>query len=201
MFTWLKKLLAVREFDIQPAPKAPVREEVPPRDDLFEVEEKLIYTHLKGYTPTGQKVFVRKDPIELYRRVMEHGQEISINSKVARSASKGAPECWVKLVSRLREVFEIPPVEEGGLPSLHMVKLLNHFMDYCGSVKKNLPTVTTSASATSAGTPDSGTSTAASPPTTPTTSASGSTATETSTDTPTPSSSGCPSPSEKSQPG
>lgn len=200
MFAWLKKLFSMPQpVPPEPSPLPPVpspQREVPLRDDLFDPAETLIYTHLKGYDQRRQKVYVSKDPVRLYRRVMEYGQEISINSKVARSASKGAPGCWDKLTSRLREVFEIPAVEEGGLPGVHLVKLLNHFMDYCDGIKKNLPTATTSASATSADTHNSEPPTAASPQDTTSGRASGSTVTATSSGTPTPSSSESPSPSE-----
>lgn len=107
-------------------------------DALFSPGEVLIYRHATIYTDEGIK-FVLKDPVDLWRRLTSHGNEISNAVKVAYSPSKFANDARVRLYSRIREVFEIPLPSEGGLSETHLGELMSHFLAYAETVKKKLP--------------------------------------------------------------
>ena len=101
------------------------------RGDLYRPGERLIYSYFNG-----QKI-VRADPLRLYKRVMEYGPELSINLKVAKSPMKDADKCHTDAVKRCREIFDVKPVEDGGLTELETIDLLDHFLLYTQALKKN----------------------------------------------------------------
>lgn len=155
------------------------------RPDLYRPRERLIYSY-----HTGERV-VRADPLVLYRRVMDEGPELAVDIKVSQSPMAGAGAAQGAVAARVRRMFGLKPLADGGLGEVECVELLDHFLEYCSGVKKNTGPTPTSAAATSAPTAPSW---AAAPPTPPT-SASGSTASASPPAGPAPSPSGPPSPS------
>jgi hypothetical protein len=154
------------------------------RYDLYTPGQRLIYSF-----HDGSKV-VRADPLELYRKLMAVGPELNVDMKVSVSPSKDAPRAHENVVKKVREVFGVKPLEEGGLTELEAIQLLDHFLTFCGFVKKNSSQPPTSSTATEEPSPSS----PGSPPTSPS-SGSGCAAAGPSSAGPTPSPSGPGSPS------
>ena len=131
MFSWLQKIL-FRLYD-----------RCAPEDsyDLYKPRERLIYSYFDG------RQIVKADPIYLYKRLMARGPEIDIDRKVAASESKGALQAHDSLVSKLREVFEVKSLQEGGLTDSEITTLLDHYLTYTEILKKKWnPSLTSSAS-------------------------------------------------------
>lgn len=156
-----------------------------PSCDVYRPTERVIYHYWDG----GKTVSA--DPMTLYRKVMEVGPELSIDLTVANSPSKDSGEAHRKAVEKVRTVFGVKGLEEGGLTEAESLDLLDHFMAFCEALKKNSSRSPTSPAATSATTASS--SAAGSP--TPSSSGSGSTANGPSTGPPGPSLTGVVSPS------
>lgn len=177
MFSWLRSLFS----------GGLSKTEAPPRLDLFDPKERMIYEHMYGYNAAGEKVFVRKDPMALWQRVTEQQASIDADIKVARSPSRAAAERYAALCLKLRGIFQIPPFDQGGLPDALLLQLLGHFLAYTDSLKKNSPQTSTSATATLSATPNTSESAPAGKSDTPSTSGSTSTAAGGCTASPTPS--------------
>lgn len=146
------------------------------RPDVYHPRERLIYYYWNGAK------HVAADPIALYKRMMAQGPELSIDIKVANSASKDAGKAHDALVGRIRTIFDLKPLTDGGLSELESAQLLDHFLVYCERLKKNSSPSPTSSTTTA----DSPTSSPTVPPTS-NSSVSGSTANGPSTDGPGPS--------------
>lgn len=97
----------------------------------YKPEERLIYSYWNG------KELIKADPMTLYKKVMSHGAEISIDWKVSSSVSKDAISSHSNLIKRLREIFEIPPFQSDGLTESELIDLLDHFLSFVNIVKKN----------------------------------------------------------------
>lgn len=173
MFSWLVSLFGKK-----------------PKDDfnVYKEKERLIYTYWDG-----EKVN-KADPMVLYRKLVAKGPELEADMLAAKTTSKFAVEGHMRMIATLRGVFAVKPFEEGGLTEQETLSLYDHFMDYCGVVKKNGSPSSTSAPetspATSPATPPSSEGSSAPSQPTPNTSASGSTEGESSTRPPTPPTSG-----------
>lgn len=113
-----------------------------PISDLFQPEQRLIYSYFNG-----QKV-VSVDPLVLYRKTLEQGPSLSIDFKVANSPSKDAAKAYTSLMIHLRRIFDVAEYQQGGLTETEMMQLLEHFLRYCNSIKKNWSPLPTSATAT-----------------------------------------------------
>lgn len=122
MFTWLEKLLG-RLYN-RCAPEE--------QYDIYRPRERLIYQYFDG-----QQV-IKADPIVIYKRLMARGPEIDIDRKVAASESKDALKAHDNLVSKLREVFEVKTLKEGGLSDTEVTTLLDHYLLYTDTVKKKV---------------------------------------------------------------
>ena len=133
--------------------------------DFYRPGQRLIYRYWDG-----EKV-ITADPMVLYRRVSDVGPELSVDIRVTNSISKGAGKAYTNVLKKVREIFSVKSLEEGGLSETETLELLDHFLGYCDGVKKNSRSTLTTATETSA---PSAPSSAESPPTT-NTSASGST--------------------------
>lgn len=139
--------------------------------DVYRPKERMIYSFWNG-----EKI-VTADPLVLYKRVMDCGPELAIDMKVSKSASKDATKAHGKAIDKIRNIFKIKEIEQGGLTELEGMDLLDHFLTYCDVVKKNssiLPMQSTS-------TVDSPTTSQENPPTS-NSSVSGSIANDPSTD-------------------
>src|SRR5207248_2432217 len=70
------------------------------------------------------------DPLILYKRLMDKGPELAIDIKVSQSASKDAAKAHAGLVAKIREIFTVKPLEEGGLSEVEAIALFEHFVAY-----------------------------------------------------------------------
>lgn len=118
MFAWLGKLLGKRlaQQDVF---------------DLYQPEERRIYHYFNGQT------IIHIDPMFLYKKLMQIGVELDIELKVAASASKDALKSHDRALDRIRSVFSLQPLAEGGLTEEECLELLQHFFRYLDQVKKN----------------------------------------------------------------
>lgn len=121
MFGWLWKWFAKRE-----------------QMDLYSPRERFIYRYLDGKTE------VAADPAVLYRRMMDVGPELSADITVGQSPSKRWREAQENGIRKIRGIFSVKPFEEGGLTEGELYGLLDHFIQYCETVKKNSPPSPTS---------------------------------------------------------
>lgn len=162
--------------------------------ELFSLGDRMIYRYSNG------KDVVAADPIRLYKRVMDVGAELSVDIKIANSPMKEAKDAHQKMLEKIRAVFDVRPLEEGGLTELETVELFDHFMIYVQLVKKNGSQTPTASTGTSTTTPTSTTGGPGDSLATTYTSGSGSTEPVPGSDTPGPSPSGPASPSGPSSP-
>lgn len=102
------------------------------RYDVYQPKERAIYSYFNG-----QEV-LRIDPITLYKKLMEIGPELDIDIKVANSESKDAAKAQAKVIERIRWVFSVKSLEEGGLTEDETAGLLDHYLRFTDQVKKNL---------------------------------------------------------------
>lgn len=160
---WLRKRLASWLF--------PDEEVV----DTFSVKERHIYHYFDG-----QKV-VHADPMILWKKVMANGNEINADIAASRMPqSKFARPAWENLITRLREIFAVKSLEEGGLTEQETVNLFDHFMLYCHGAKKKPNEPPTTPGETSPPTPSPAGPSGGPPPTTTSGSVSSRTETESS---------------------
>ncbi len=141
-----------------------------PRDlpNIYKPRELLLYEYFDG------SKMVKADPMVLWKRIMEVSTDLDIDIKVSKSVSKDAPEAHDKVIKKCRRIFNLKPLEDGGLPETETVELFDHFMLFCWSLQKKMNGFQISAEATLV---TSNSSPAESPPT-PKPSPSGSTETE-----------------------
>lgn len=114
MFAWLKNLFAEKD-----------------RIDVYRPRERLVYSFF-----TGEKT-IKVDPLVYYKKIMEIGPELSIDMKVANSQSKDAKKAHDSYVAKIREVFGIKAFSNGGLSDIECAELLDHFLTFCDTLKKN----------------------------------------------------------------
>lgn len=100
--------------------------------DLYHPKERLIYAYFNG------KEIVKADPMILYRKFKD--KEVLIDSAI--KAIRGPESKWkgperINFIKYIREIFDLKPFEEDGLTELELSDLFNHFLTYCGDVKKN----------------------------------------------------------------
>lgn len=113
-----------------------------PGSDFYRPRERTIYRYWDGQRN------VAADPMTLYRKVMEVGPELKIDLTVADSPSKDAGEAHMRAVDKLKAIFSVKGLAEGGLTEAEMLDLLDHFMSFCEALKKNSRTPPTCAGAT-----------------------------------------------------
>ena len=112
--------------------------------DVYRPSERIIYRYHDGTK------WVRADPMVLWKRLMERGPAISIDTQVASSPSKDAKKAHDALIANIRLIFDLAPLNEGGLTEQESADLLDHFLIYTQSLKKKanlLPTLSNSAAA------------------------------------------------------
>ena len=120
-----------------------------PKYDLFRPQERFIYRYFDG-TKT-----VAVDPLPVYKRIMAVGPELTVDAKVSRSASKEASKAHDGLISKIRVIFDLKPLSDGGLTEIEACTLLDHFLSYCDALKKNINPPPTSPPGTLPPTPPS----------------------------------------------
>lgn len=116
MFRWIKNLFGSNGHEAY---------------DVYKPAKRLIYSYWNGINQ------VQSDPMNLYKRMMDKGVELSIDVKLANSQSKDNKKGHDSLVNNVREIFRIKSFEEGGLTELEALNLLDHFLGYCEWLKKN----------------------------------------------------------------
>lgn len=142
------------------------------RYDTYRPREQLIYHYWDGQKMRSV------DPVKVYKKMAEVGQELSANIRVSTSPSKGAAKAYESVVKAVRGIFDLQSFEEGGLTEIDTVGLLDHFLIFCGRLKKN----TSPSSMSSTSLEDSKTSSEAVAPPITSSSDSGSTASDPSTE-------------------
>ncbi len=146
--------------------------------EVYHPGERAIYSYFDGAK------MVRADPVVLYKGLMAVRSELAVDIKVANSTlvkAADAKEAHDRLIAKIRGIFGLKSLEEGGLTESEAYGLMDHFLVYAERVKKNLsrsPTPSTPTVASSS-TSEAGQTTAPS-------SGSGSTASEPSTAKPEP---------------
>ena len=113
MFAWLKSLFTAKD---------PL--------EIYQPSERLIYKYFNGES------LVLADPLQLYKKVMHCGAELSVDLKVSASQSKAAAQGHDKAVAKIRDVFGLKPFDQGGLSELECLDLLDHFLYFCDHIKK-----------------------------------------------------------------
>lgn len=99
--------------------------------DFYHPGQRKIYRYFDG-----QKE-VNVDPLLLYRTMMAVGPELQIDYKVSRSPSKDASKAHEEMLAKLRNIFQVKSLNEGGLTESELVDLWDHFLIYTETVKKN----------------------------------------------------------------
>lgn len=181
MWTWLTNWFSTRDtklYNSTPPIPTPVVEEQ--SDDLFKPSERRIYRYWDG------KEVLSKDPMELWKRLMDVAPELNVDIKLSRSPSKDAMKGYQGAVNKTRKVFEVKTYEEQGLTDVECMLLLDHFLNYMGAVKKNSEISPTSPMETSSPSQPLTTEETKESPVTSVSSDSGSTVEDTSSEKPTP---------------
>lgn len=160
-------------------------EVVPEKFNLYQPKERIIY-----YYFNGDKV-VAADPMLLWRKLSDVRGDLWADAQLAYSISSKASQGYDNMIRKMRAIFDVKPLAEGGLSDPEVNDLFDNFLFYIDSVKKNSPTSATTSTATSTPTPQpiatpAGAGSNGSHPTT-STLASGSTEKEPTTDGPAPS--------------
>ena len=126
------------------------------RDDIYHPRERNVFTYFNGTRR------VRVDPLVLWNQIMAVGPSLSIDLKVARSASKDAAKADTNAVATIRKLFGIAPLvgglelpPEGSLTGQECCELLDAFLVYCERAKKKWNKPATSVAETSPATPSS----------------------------------------------
>lgn len=137
MLKWIKGWFTEKQEQPVQTP-APVTTDITDVGNLYSLQERSIYGYFRGEKDTNDEpVIVWTDPLAMWKKLMEHGPELSVRMKVAFSPSKGNVQAHTELVKQIRDAFGIKPFEEGGLTEAECVYLLDHFLTYIGTIKKN----------------------------------------------------------------
>lgn len=102
--------------------------------DTYTPTERLIFHYYDG------KETVHADPYVLFKRMMKYAPEldvamrVSVNPLVNKDQARDAHD---EMIEKIRDIFSVKPFEQSGLTELETVELLNRFLAFCGSVKKN----------------------------------------------------------------
>ena len=130
MFRWLKNLLTPKEVEI------PVEEDLED-DEIYKPKDRLIFKYFDG-----EKI-VSADPMVVYRRMLDVSVDLNVDMTVATSASKDAPSSYQKMIEKLRKIFQVKPLELGGLTENETFLVYINFSNFCDFVKKNSKNVQT----------------------------------------------------------
>lgn len=118
-----------------------------PRLDLWVPRERLIFAYFDG----GK--IVSDDPLEIWRRLAEVGPELAQDIEVGRCQKvEWALPAQDEIAAKLRNIFGVKTVKEGGLGRVELAELFDRFMLYTSELKKNSSLTATLPTATSAST-------------------------------------------------
>lgn len=108
---------------------------------FYSLKDRQIYRYFDGI-----KV-VSADPMILYRKLMDVKPDLVSDMKVAESDWKSEnTKAQARIVTKIRGLFDVKSFEEGGLTEMETEGLLDHFLVYTDTVKKNLRSSATSSS-------------------------------------------------------
>lgn len=117
--------------------------------NVYQPKERLIYSYWDG------KDTRKADPMILYRKVMDDRASLSANMTAATTESKFAPQAYKDMLVTIRKIFEVEPLDKGGLTEAETCALLDHFMTYVDELKKSTDLPPISPATTSPSTPSS----------------------------------------------
>lgn len=101
--------------------------------ELYSSHERLLYSYWNG------KKWVRIDPIEQYKRLMDVWPTIDSDMLAAFSplGSKFALRSHENMVKTMRSCFkDLDHFDQGGLTESAVIQLVGHFFKYCDTVEK-----------------------------------------------------------------
>jgi hypothetical protein len=129
MFSWFAKLFR------KPAPPL-IPQKAEEDFSTYKVEERQIYSYPTCWDNSG---LVHRDPMVLYKKLMEVAPELSIDIKVANSPSKDAADGQNKALRKIKTIFDVKEMEEDGkgLTQAQILGLFDNFLLYVDQVKKN----------------------------------------------------------------
>lgn len=105
--------------------------------DLYAPKERQIYRYWNGQS------VILADPMLIWKRLTAVGPELSVHLKVAMSPMPDADKEHEHAARKIRGIFDLKPLAEGGLTEAEALELLDHFLAYCEQVKKNSKSVMT----------------------------------------------------------
>ena len=117
--------------------------------DLYHPKGRMIYQFFNG------KEVIRIDPMVLYKRLADLGPELDADIRGARSESKFAPAAYESMITKIRSVFDVKSLAEGGLTESETVELFDHFLKYNDGLKKNSAAFVTSSARSETSAPSS----------------------------------------------
>mgnify|MGYP001613957712 CR=1 FL=1 len=138
----IKEVPVVKEVEVikEVVKEVPTQTEEPVSEDVsaFKVDNVRIYAYFNGSET------IKCDPMIIYKRWAEKSGDLDVDLKVARFGEKGADEAYEKALEKVRWIFNVRPLAEGGLDEQTTLELFFHFLRYVEAVKKNsqpLPTL------------------------------------------------------------
>ena len=90
--------------------------------DLYHPKQRVIYHFWDG------KKVVDADPMPIYKAMMTVGPELSVDLKVSNSVSKDAGKAHDAAIVKIRKIFRVKSLDEGGITEAECVQLLEHFL-------------------------------------------------------------------------
>lgn len=101
--------------------------------DLFDPGERIVYRYFNGVET------VAVDPVVIFKKLMQYLPDISHHMKVANSQHSDAHKAQGWLLEKIDALFDVKPLgpDGKGLTELERMWLLDHFLIYNESVKKN----------------------------------------------------------------
>lgn len=116
------------------------------RLDLYQPKERAIFRFFDG------KEIRAADPVVIFKRLANVIGDLEADVKGANSPLKQSLDLHGSAIDKMRYIFEVKPLSEGGLGDLEVSDLFVHYQIYCAELKKNtkffptLPTTTFSTS-------------------------------------------------------
>lgn len=117
---------------------------------IYQPQERFLYKYFNGEKVTAV------DPLAMFKKFLDIQGDLLGAIAVARSEMKDARKEDDKAVKMCREFFGVKPWDpetQTGLTELESLNLMDHFIDFCESVKKNSNPTQTSPEETSDTTP------------------------------------------------
>lgn len=104
-----------------------------PKENVFHPKDRVLYKFWDG------KDQVTADPLVLFKKLMEKGKEVSHNMKLSNSNDSNSTQGHSNLVANARWIFNVKPLELGGLTEQECVNLLDHFLSWCSDITNKFP--------------------------------------------------------------